>query len=90
LGLERMSQKAFKLVKQGRVVKMDNDRYEVVGDHGIYTVARNNAGKLHCTCQGFQTRGRCSHVVAVMIYEAERRRRRKKDVEEKWWNMGEF
>jgi len=82
LGIDIMMEKAYKLVKQGRVHKTDFQQYEVVGDHGTYTVVKIADGTLHCSCLGFQQRKKCSHVGAVVIFESRRR-----DAPEKseWW-----
>jgi len=62
-----MLDKARKLADSGRVEFLGNGVYNVVGDHGTYTVAEDHTGKLSCNCQGFLLKGRCSHVVAVML-----------------------
>jgi len=63
--LEAMIEKAMRLVKAGRVERLDGGRFNVVGDHGTYFVVR--APDLSCSCPGFQSRGQCSHSAAVMI-----------------------
>lgn len=60
-------EKACKLAESGRVEFLGNGVYNVVGDHGTYVVAEDFAGNLSCNCQGFLTKKRCSHVVAVML-----------------------
>lgn len=82
LGIDIMMEKAFKLVKQGRVHKTDVEQYEVVGDHGTYTVVRTPDGTLHCSCLGFMQRKKCSHVGAVVIFES---RRRETTEKVEWW-----
>lgn len=67
MGLEKMVEKAERLVRQGRVVYLGGGRYNIVGDHGTYLVSMLPDGRLTCTCQGFQTRRVCSHVAAVII-----------------------
>jgi uncharacterized Zn finger protein len=67
--------KARKLAETGRVEFLGNGVYNVVGDHGTYTVAEDHTGKLSCNCQGFLTKHRCSHVVAVMLLSKGKRRR---------------
>jgi hypothetical protein len=65
--MDRMIEKAEKLLKRGSVEQMDFDRYNVVGDHGTYTVVRTIDGKVVCNCPGFRGKGRCSHATAVII-----------------------
>ena len=59
--------KARKLAETGRVEFLGNGIYNVIGDHGTYTVAEDHTGKLSCNCQGYLTKHQCSHVVAVML-----------------------
>jgi hypothetical protein len=82
LGIDIMMEKAYKLVKQGRVRRTDPEQYEVVGDHGTYTVVRTPDGTLHCSCLGFMQRKKCSHVGAVVIFESRRRETAEKM---EWW-----
>jgi len=82
LGIDIMMEKAFKLVKQGRVHRTDIEQYEVVGDHGTYTVVKTPDGTLHCSCLGFMQRKKCSHVGAVVIFES---RRRETTEKVEWW-----
>jgi uncharacterized Zn finger protein len=65
--LEAMIDKAMRLVKAGRVERIDERRFNVIGDHGTYFVVRTPDGKISCSCPGFQSRGQCSHSAAVMI-----------------------
>lgn len=67
--LDSMVEKAFRLVRTGRVEPLGGGRFNVVGDHGTYTVQYGVDGRLTCSCPGFQRRGVCSHVAAVIIYE---------------------
>ncbi len=60
-------EKARKLAETGRIEFLGNGVYNVIGDHGTYTVAEDFTGKLSCTCQGFLTKKCCSHEVAVML-----------------------
>jgi len=60
-------EKARKLADSGRVEFLSSGVYNVVGDHGTYTVAEDFTGKLSCTCQGFLTKKHCSHELAVML-----------------------
>lgn len=65
--LDAMIEKAKRLVKARRVERLDEGRFNVVGDHGTYIVVRTPDGKISCSCPGFQSRGQCSHSAAVMI-----------------------
>jgi hypothetical protein len=68
-------EKAIKLAQSGRVEFLDNGIYNVIGDHGTYTVALNHEGKLSCNCPGFMQKGVCSHITAVSLITRKRRRR---------------
>lgn len=67
MGLERMVEKAERLVRQGRVIYLGSGRYNVTGDHGTYLIQQLPDGRFTCTCQGFRDRRVCSHVAAVII-----------------------
>lgn len=69
-----MIDKALKLLEAGRVERLDDDRYNVIGNHGTYNVVARD-GKVTCTCQGFQSRRRCSHSSAVTILRSRRKQR---------------
>ncbi|MEM2904639.1 MAG: SWIM zinc finger family protein [Candidatus Bathyarchaeia archaeon] len=72
-----MVEKAERLLRQGRVVPLDESRYNIVGDHGTYLVQVQPDGHASCTCQGFLSKKRCSHVAAVIILrDVEHRRPR--------------
>jgi hypothetical protein len=60
-------EKARKLAQSGRIEFLGNGVYNVVGDHGTYIVAEDFSGSLSCNCQGFFTKRRCSHALAVML-----------------------
>ncbi len=64
--------KARKLAESGRIEFLGNGVYNVVGDHGTYTVAEDFTGKLSCNCQGFLTKKRCSHATAVLLMKKRR------------------
>jgi hypothetical protein len=66
-------EKAIKLAQSGRVEFLDNGIYNVIGDHGTYTVALNHEGKLSCNCLGFIQKGICSHITAVSLITRKRR-----------------
>jgi hypothetical protein len=59
--------KARKLADSARIEFLGNGVYNVVGDHGTYTVAEDHTGRVSCNCQGFLTKKRCSHALAVML-----------------------
>jgi len=67
LSLDRMIEKARKLVESGRVERLDGGRFNVIGDHGTYTVVQTFEGKVTCNCPGFLRVGRCSHSAAVIL-----------------------
>jgi len=68
-------EKAVKLVQSGRVEFLGNGVYNVIGDHGTYTVALDHTGKISCNCLGFIQKGVCSHVTAVSLITKNRRHR---------------
>jgi len=65
--LEKLFEKAEKLLKSRRVEPLGQGVYNVIGDHGTYTVAQDYSGKVSCNCPGFMKNRRCSHATAVMI-----------------------
>jgi hypothetical protein len=73
-----MIEKALKLLKTGRVERLDQRRFNVIGDHGTYTVVQGYDGKINCNCLGFQKRGRCSHSTAVFIFTKQSKRKKYK------------
>jgi len=68
-----MFEKARKLALSGRVENLGNGVYNVIGDHGTYTVAVDYTGKISCNCQGYLSKGRCSHAEAVALLTKRRR-----------------
>jgi len=62
-----MIAKARRLIESGRVERIDDDLFNVIGDHGTYTVVRRVDGTITCNCPGFTTKKRCSHSLAVMM-----------------------
>jgi len=68
-------EKARKLADSGRVEFLGNGVYNVVGDHGTYTVAEDFTGKLSCNCQGFLQKKHCSHALAVMLLDKRKQRK---------------
>ena len=69
-----MIDKALRLLKSGRVERLEGDSYNVIGNHGTYNVVARD-GKVMCPCPGFQSRGRCSHSSAVTIFRSRGRQR---------------
>jgi hypothetical protein len=67
MSMERMIEKARRLLKGGRVERLDNGRFNVIGDHGTYTVVQAPDGTITCNCPGFMDKRRCSHATAVVI-----------------------
>lgn len=67
MSLNRMVEKARRLLESGRVEHIGGGRYNVIGDHGTYTVAQDYKGKITCNCPGFRSKGRCSHSAAVIM-----------------------
>ena len=65
--LEKMIAKARRLIEGGRVERIDEDLFNVIGDHGTYTVVRRIDGTITCNCPGFTAKKRCSHSLAVMM-----------------------
>jgi len=59
-----MVSKAAWLIEEGRVVKISDVMYYVMGRRNRHIV-RVEGGRFMCTCPGFKERGICSHVLAV-------------------------
>ena len=76
LSVSRMFEKAKRLVASGRIEPLGDGVYNIVGDHGTYTVVQDYAGKLSCSCPGFLQKTKCSHVTAVMLLTKVKRRRK--------------
>ena len=68
-------EKARKLADTGRVEFLGNGVYNVIGDHGTYTVAEDYKGKLSCNCQGFLQKKQCSHALAVLLLSKKKRQK---------------
>ncbi|RLE96777.1 MAG: hypothetical protein DRJ57_05220 [Thermoprotei archaeon] len=62
--MNRIISKAAWLILDGRVIRISDIMYYVMGRKNRHIV-RVDGGKLVCTCEGFKERGICSHVVAV-------------------------
>jgi hypothetical protein len=72
---DRLFEKAMKLVESRRVESLGYGVFNVIGDHGTYTVVQDYTGKLSCSCLGFMQKARCSHVEAVTILTKTKRKR---------------
>ena len=59
-----MIEKAVWLLVSGRVVKISDYMYYVMGRKNRHIVKVEN-GVLTCTCPGFKERKMCSHIIAV-------------------------
>ena len=76
----RLFDKAKRLVESGRVESIGQGVYNVVGDHGTYTVVQDYTGKLSCSCLGFMQKAKCSHVTAVMLLTKTKKRPKSRKV----------
>ena len=65
--IDRLFEKAKRLVESRRVESLGQGVYNVIGDHGTYTVVQDYTGKLSCSCPGFMKKANCSHLAAVII-----------------------
>jgi hypothetical protein len=65
--LDKMVEKAQKFIKSSRVEALGQGTYNVIGDHGTYTVVQDYSGNISCNCPGFLTNKKCSHATAVAI-----------------------
>jgi predicted nucleic acid-binding Zn finger protein len=63
--LHKMLDKADRLLKAGRIERLESGHFNVIGDHGTYTLVVRN-GRVYCSCPGFQEKGVCSHSLAVL------------------------
>jgi hypothetical protein len=75
MAMDKIFEKARKLVESRRVEPLGQGTYNVIGDHGTYTVVQDYTGKVSCNCPGFMTRRKCSHATAVMILTKSKRRK---------------
>jgi hypothetical protein len=78
--VNRLLEKAKRLVESRRVEALGLGVYNVIGDHGTYTVVQDYTGKLSCSCPGFMNKARCSHVTAVMLLKKGSRRKKSSKV----------
>ena len=74
--IDRLFEKAERLVASGRVEPLGGGVYNIIGDHGTYTVVQDHTGKLSCSCPGFLQKAKCSHVTAVILRTKTKRRRK--------------
>jgi hypothetical protein len=75
--INRLIEKARRLVESHRVESLSEGVYNVIGDHGTYTVVQDYTGKLSCTCPGYMKKGKCSHMTAIVILTKMRKRKHK-------------
>jgi len=78
--IDRLFEKAKRLVESHRVEPLGQGVYNVIGDPGTYTVAQDYTGKWSCTCPGFMNKAKCSHVTAVIILTKMKRKRKPRKV----------
>ena len=64
-----MIEKAYDLVRRRRVEQVGDGVYNVIGEHGTYTVVKKIDGTISCNCPGFVKRRRCSHSLAVLLIQ---------------------
>lgn len=67
LSLDRMIKKAYELIRERRIEEIEGGVYNVIGDHGTYTVIRNMDGSVTCNCLGFISKKKCSHSLAIIM-----------------------
>ncbi|MCX8171288.1 MAG: hypothetical protein N3E47_04890 [Candidatus Bathyarchaeota archaeon] len=65
--LDKIIEKAYQLIYRRRVEQIEEGVYNVVGEHGTYTVVRGLDGSITCNCLGFASRKKCSHSLAVIM-----------------------
>jgi len=75
MSMDKIFEKARKLVESRRVEPLGQGTYNVIGDHGTYMVVQDYTGKVSCNCPGFMTRRKCSHATAVIILTKSKRRK---------------
>ncbi len=62
---QRMVEKAAWLISEGRIVRISDILYYVIGRRSRHLVRIGDGEKITCSCFGFKSRGVCSHVLAV-------------------------
>ena len=75
--VNRLVEKAQRMLRTGRVESMGGGRFNVIGDHGTYNVVQKPDGKVSCTCPGFREKRICSHSTAVLMINRKNRPRRR-------------
>jgi len=78
--IDKLFEKAKRLVESHRVEPLGPGVYNIIGDHGTYRVAQDYTGKWSCTCPGFMKKAKCSHVAAVMLLTKVKRRKKSSKV----------
>lgn len=68
--INKLVEKAKKLLESRRIEPLDYGVFNVVGDHGTYTVVQDYRGNVSCNCPGFMKYRKCSHATAVIILTA--------------------
>jgi len=74
-GLEKLVVKAKRLIVDKRITRIEPGTFQVIGDHGTYIVVKGVDNAYHCGCQGFLSKGFCSHALAVTLLSGKPRRR---------------
>ncbi|MCS7104562.1 MAG: hypothetical protein NZ954_03245 [Thermofilaceae archaeon] len=62
--MSRVIAKAAWLIHEGRIVRISETMYYVIGRKNKHIV-RVDGSSLTCTCNGYRERRTCSHIVAV-------------------------
>ncbi len=75
--VNRLVEKALRMLRTGRVESMGGGRFNVIGDHGTYNVVQAPDGRVSCTCPGFREKRICSHSTAVLMINRKNRPRRR-------------
>ncbi len=65
--IDKLIEKAERLLKSRRVEPLGQGTYNVIGEHGTYIVVQDYSGRVSCNCPGFLKKGKCSHATAVII-----------------------
>ncbi len=65
--IDKLLEKAERLLKSHRVEFIGQGTYNVIGDHGTYLVVQDYTGRVSCNCLGFMKNGKCSHATAVIL-----------------------
>lgn len=72
--VDKLYEKAKRLVESRRIEPLGLGIYNVIGDHGTYTVVEDTTGKLSCNCAGFLKKAKCSHIAAVILFTKMKRK----------------